>query len=206
MWDMSTAPVLSTLMGVIFMPAIWALAGLVPWADTGIRQTWQPKERCFKAPKINVLLLSSGKSLSRPHEKSNKRGRKRGVVRVSFTWKYEGTKKSLSRLYEKSSKCGRKRGVVRVLFTWKYEGTGFRKKVCCHFWQNTPHLVWLHTDQWYRRYRTDKHSIKIWTSALTLTLNTAIQHFHETLQLRMMCHQIEFDSKRISSSDGMKKQ
>lgn len=31
------------------MPAIWALAGLVPWADLGIRQTWSEKKNVNEA-------------------------------------------------------------------------------------------------------------------------------------------------------------
>lgn len=38
---MSTAPFLSTLIGWIFIPAICALAGLVPCADTGIKHTYK---------------------------------------------------------------------------------------------------------------------------------------------------------------------
>lgn len=39
-WRISIAPFLSTLIGWIFMPAIWALAGFVPWAEVGIRHTY----------------------------------------------------------------------------------------------------------------------------------------------------------------------
>ena len=78
---MSTAPFLSTLMGAIFMPAIWALAGLVPWADSGMRQTlrqkisrWfreelQPTHSlwCFKSPMRGDLTLQTSPSFADPN-------------------------------------------------------------------------------------------------------------------------------------------
>lgn len=42
----SMLPSLSTSTTWTFMPAIWALAGLVPWADLGIRQTWIERKKC----------------------------------------------------------------------------------------------------------------------------------------------------------------
>ena len=60
-------------------------------------------------------------------------------------------------------------------------------------------LVWLPRDQWYRRYRIHKDSIKFWTITVTLTFKTAIQFFHKTLQLMMMYHQIKFGCQKISS-------
>lgn len=38
-------PFLSTSIGWIFIPAICALAGFVPWADLGIRQTLEGKNK-----------------------------------------------------------------------------------------------------------------------------------------------------------------
>lgn len=43
-WRISIAPFLSTLIGWIFMPAIWALAGFVPWAEVGMRHTYIRKQ------------------------------------------------------------------------------------------------------------------------------------------------------------------
>ena len=51
------------------------------------------------------------------------------------------------------------------------------------------------------RYRTDKNSKKFWTSAVTLTLNIAIQSFHKTIWLIMMYHQTKFGCKRLCSSE-----
>ena len=36
------------------------------------------------------------------------------------------------------------------------------------------HTVWLQTDQWYRKHRTDKHSMKFLTFNVALTSNTVI--------------------------------
>ena len=41
------------------------------------------------------------------------------------------------------------------------------------------HLVWLQRAQWCTKYRTNKHSVKFHTNAVTLTLNTAMQSFHK---------------------------
>ena len=63
-----------------------------------------------------------------------------------------------------------------------------------------------------QKYLLDKHSLKAWTSDVTLTLNTAIQSFHKTLQLMMMYIHTKFGMmhthnmfgcKRISSSDDI---
>ena len=57
-----------------------------------------------------------------------------------------------------------------------------------------------------RRYCPDEHSLECWTSSVTLTFTTrAIQSFHKTIHLMMMCHQTKFSCKRISSSDNILK-
>ena len=63
---------------------------------------------------------------------------------------------------------------------------------------NIPLVVCLDTaSRWYSQYTTekvqwlrhhpDKHSLKVWTSAVTLTVNTAVQYFHWT-PWRMMIY------------------
>ena len=55
---------------------------------------------------------------------------------------------------------------------------------------STPtHLVWLQRDHWYRKYRTDKHSVSL-TFAVTLILNTVIHSFYKTLWLMMKYHHL----------------
>ena len=65
----------------------------------------------------------------------------------------------------------------------------------------SSHQVWSQKVQRFGRYRQDKHSITIWTFAVTLTLNTAIQYSHQTFWLKMMYHQTKFGWKGISSSE-----
>lgn len=58
----------------------------------------------------------------------------------------------------------------------------------------------MHRDQWHTKSKADKHSMKFWTSAVTLTLNAAIKSFHETFRSMMMYPQTKFSCKRISTS------
>ena len=60
----------------------------------------------------------------------------------------------------------------------------------------STHLVWLPRDQWYRKYRIDKHPMKIWTSTVILTLNTTIQYLHRTLRNMIMYYPIKFSCKK----------
>lgn len=53
----------------------------------------------------------------------------------------------------------------------------------------------------FRRYHLDKHYLKFWTFPVTLTLNTEIQPFQNTVADNDV-HQIKFGSKRINSSEG----
>lgn len=52
----STAPFLSTFIGWIFMPAIWALAGLVPWAEVGIKHTCSSKQIIRHQAQLNIFV------------------------------------------------------------------------------------------------------------------------------------------------------
>ena len=61
--------------------------------------------------------------------------------------------------------------------------------------------IWLQKITWFRRYRPDKHSLTVWTFAVTLTLNTALQFYHMTLRLLVMWHITKSGCKRISSSE-----
>ena len=47
---------------------------------------------------------------------------------------------------------------------------------------SSTYLVLSQRYQWYRKYRTDKHSVKFWTTTVTLTLSKAVNSFHKKLQ------------------------
>ena len=53
-WAKSMLPALSVLTGSTINPAIWAEAGFVPWAETGIRQTF----RCFWSMESRYALIA----------------------------------------------------------------------------------------------------------------------------------------------------
>ena len=63
----------------------------------------------------------------------------------------------------------------------------------------STHIVWLQKCQRYRKYRTDKHSVRFWSITATLTMTTAIQSF----QMLLRHHQTMFGGKRISSSEDI---
>ena len=67
----------------------------------------------------------------------------------------------------------------------------------------SAHLVSLLRDQWYRRYRIHKDSIKFRTWIVILTLKTTNKFLHKTSQLIMMYHPIKFGCKKISTSADM---
>ena len=46
--------------------------------------------------------------------------------------------------------------------------------------KTSTHLVWLQRDQWYRKRWADSDSLKFWTSAVTLTINTEVRSFGKT--------------------------
>ena len=67
-----------------------------------------------------------------------------------------------------------------------------------------------HTKFGYKRFsswgdcRPHEHLLELWTFFnFDLDHNRAIQSFHETTQLRMMCHWTKFSCKRISSSEDI---
>ena len=65
-------------------------------------------------------------------------------------------------------------------------------------------LVLLPRDQWYRRDRSHKDSLKFWTFTMALTLKKTIQFLRKTLLLTIIYHPITtFGSKKISSSADM---
>ena len=64
----------------------------------------------------------------------------------------------------------------------------------------STHLVWFQSDQWYRKYRTDKHSVNLWTFDVVLPMNTAIQSFHKTL-IYYHVLQLKCGCKKDSSSE-----
>ena len=70
---------------------------------------------------------------------------------------YSNLSKSLLYLYIQLSQY-----TMRSLFAWGL--------VISNSW--SAHPVWLKIHQWYRNYRTDKHSVKFWTITGTLTMNT----------------------------------
>lgn len=56
----SMAPFLSTLIGWIFIPAIWALAGLVPCADVGIKHTYTSQiENSFRFKSTTMTKINT---------------------------------------------------------------------------------------------------------------------------------------------------
>ena len=57
----------------------------------------------------------------------------------------------------------------------------------------STHLNWLHSGTEYN-WQTKQ------CSAVTVTLDTAIQYLHKTLQHMIMYHQTKFDCERISNS------
>ena len=57
------------------------------------------------------------------------------------------------------------------------------------------HLLWMQRDQWYRRYKIYKDSIKFWAFTVILTLKRTIYFLHKALQLMMMYHPIKFGCK-----------
>ena len=63
----------------------------------------------------------------------------------------------------------------------------------------SPYQVWSQNIQWFRRYHLDKHSLTLWTFAVTLTLDAVIQFFHETLRLMMLYYHTKFGCKQTSS-------
>ena len=68
----------------------------------------------------------------------------------------------------------------------------------------SPYQVWLQKVQQVRKCHPDEHSLKFWTFSVdhfALAYNRAIQSFHKTIQLMMMCHQTKFSCKRIRSSE-----
>ena len=69
----------------------------------------------------------------------------------------------------------------------------------------SPNQVWLQKVQQLRRYHSDKHSLEFLTFSVTFDLdhNRAIQSFHKAIHFMMMCHQIKFSCKRISSSEDI---
>ena len=58
----------------------------------------------------------------------------------------------------------------------------FTCPLCWHWvgWLSSVaiHLAWLKRYHWYRTYRTGKHSVKLGTLTVTLTLDTTIKSFH----------------------------
>ena len=71
----------------------------------------------------------------------------------------------------------------------------------------SPYQVWWQKIQQLRRgYCPGEHSLELWTFFFfyfDLDHNRAIQSFHKTIQLMMICHQTKFSCKRISSSEDI---
>ena len=60
--------------------------------------------------------------------------------------------------------------------------------------------IWLQNVKQLCRYWSDEHSLQFPTFPVTWPWhNRAIQSFHRTIQLMMLCHQTKFSCKRISS-------
>ena len=72
---------------------------------------------------------------------------------------------------------------------------------CMTLW---PMMIWLQKVKQLRGYRPDEHlrNLELFCD-LDLDHNRAIQSFHQTVQLMMMCHQTMFSCKRISSSEDI---
>ena len=64
----------------------------------------------------------------------------------------------------------------------------------------SPYRVWLQKVQQLWRFDPDEHSLKFWTFAVTLTLNTTKQSNLFKIQSSSF-HQTKFGYKRISSSE-----
>ena len=71
----------------------------------------------------------------------------------------------------------------------------------CLWWRITITSLVQKIEQ-FRKHNPNKQ-LKFWTFAVSLTLNTAIQYFHWTLWLTMICHHTEFGCKRIISSEDI---
>ena len=61
----------------------------------------------------------------------------------------------------------------------------------------SPYQVWLQKVQQLKRYHPDEQSLEF---SSDLDHNRAIQPFHKTIRLTVICYQTKFSCKRISSS------
>ena len=62
----------------------------------------------------------------------------------------------------------------------------------------SPYQVWSEKIQWYKRYHVNRHSLIIWTSAVPMTLYTAVQYYYKTLQLLKSFRKCSFSLKALS--------
>ena len=67
----------------------------------------------------------------------------------------------------------------------------------------SPYQIWKQNVLWFRKYRTDKHSLTFSTFVVTLTLNEVILFFNRTLRLMMLYYTTTFGCRRASSFEDI---